>query len=76
MQITELATRCGVSTHALRHNERLGLLQPDRHANGYRDYSEAMRREVGSHIAWLQAQEHKNSASKPFPKPTRKRTPR
>lgn len=38
--------RCGVSTHALRHYERLGLLQPQRQANGYRDYSEAMRREV------------------------------
>lgn len=46
MQISELAQRCGVSTHALRHYERLGLLQPLRHANGYRDYSEAMRREV------------------------------
>ncbi len=46
MQISELAQRCGVSTHALRHYERLGLLQPPRHANGYRDYSEAMRREV------------------------------
>ena len=46
MQISELAARCGVSPHALRHYERLGLLQPLRHANGYRDYSEAMRREV------------------------------
>ncbi len=46
MQISELAARCGVSTHALRHYERLGLLQPLRHANGYRDYSEAVRREV------------------------------
>jgi DNA-binding transcriptional MerR regulator len=46
MQISELAKRCGVSPHALRHYERVGLLQPLRHANGYRDYSEAMRREV------------------------------
>jgi len=46
MQISELAKRCGVSTHALRHYERLGLLQPMRHDNGYREYSEAMRREV------------------------------
>jgi MerR family copper efflux transcriptional regulator len=46
MQISELAKRCGVSTHALRHYERLGLLRPVRHANGYRDYSESMRREV------------------------------
>ena len=35
-----------MSTHALRHYERLGLLEPLRHANGYRDYTEAMRREV------------------------------
>lgn len=46
MQISELAKRCGVSTHALRHYERMGLLQPVRHANGYRKYSETMRREV------------------------------
>lgn len=46
MQISELAKRCGVSPNALRHYERLGLLRPLRHANGYRDYSEAMRREV------------------------------
>jgi DNA-binding transcriptional MerR regulator len=46
MQISELAKRCGVSTHALRHYERLGLLRPLRQANGYRDYSDAMRREV------------------------------
>ena len=46
MKISELAKRCGVSTHALRHYERLGLLQPVRQNNGYREYSEAMRREV------------------------------
>ena len=46
MKISELAKRTGVSTHALRHYERLGLLEPVRHANGYRDYTEAMRREV------------------------------
>ena len=46
MKISELAKRTGVSTHALRHYERLGLLEPLRHANGYRDYTEAMRREV------------------------------
>ena len=43
MKISELAKRTGVSTHALRHYERLGLLEPVRHANGYRDYTEAMR---------------------------------
>ena len=46
MKISELAKRTGVSTHALRHYERLGLLEPVRHANGYRDYTESMRREV------------------------------
>jgi len=46
MKISELAKRTGVSTHALRQYERLGLLEPLRHANGYRDYTEAMRREV------------------------------
>ena len=46
MKISELAKRTGVSTHALRHYERLGLLEPVRHANGYRNYTETMRREV------------------------------
>ena len=46
MQISELAKRCGVSPNALRHYERLGLLRPVRHTNGYREYSEAVRREV------------------------------
>ena len=46
MKISELAKRTGVSTHALRHYERLGLLEPVRHANGYRDYPESIRSEV------------------------------
>ena len=46
MKISELARRTGVSAHALRHYERLGLIEPRRQANGYRDYPEAMRREV------------------------------
>ena len=46
MKISEIAKRTGVSTHALRHYERLGLLEPVRHANGYRHYTESMRREV------------------------------
>jgi DNA-binding transcriptional MerR regulator len=46
MKISQLAQRTGVSAHALRHYERLGLLAPQRLANGYRDYPEAMRREV------------------------------
>jgi DNA-binding transcriptional MerR regulator len=46
MRISELARRTGVTVHALRHYERLGLLQPARSASGYRDYPESMRREV------------------------------
>lgn len=46
MQISELAKRTGVSVHALRHYEKLGLLQPARRSSGYREYTEAMRREV------------------------------
>ncbi|HSV51440.1 MAG TPA: MerR family DNA-binding transcriptional regulator [Burkholderiaceae bacterium] len=46
MQISELAQRTGVSVHALRHYERLGLINPARRLSGYRDYPESMRREV------------------------------
>jgi DNA-binding transcriptional MerR regulator len=46
MRISELAQRTGVSAHALRHYERLGLLRPARTAGGYRDYAESSRREV------------------------------
>ncbi|MDP3356597.1 MAG: MerR family DNA-binding transcriptional regulator [Polaromonas sp.] len=46
MQISELAAKTGVSVHALRHYEKLGLLAPARSASGYRSYTEAMRREV------------------------------
>ena len=46
MQISELAQQGSVSVHALRHYERLGLIHPDRRANGYRDYPARMRREV------------------------------
>jgi MerR family copper efflux transcriptional regulator len=46
MRISELSERTGVSAHALRHYERLGLLHPDRTAGGYRHYPEALRREV------------------------------
>ena len=35
-----------MSVHTLRHHERLGLIHPDRRANGYRDYPARMRREV------------------------------
>ena len=37
MQISELAQQASVSVHALRHYERLGLIHPDRRANGYRE---------------------------------------
>ena len=46
MRISELAQRTGVSPHALRHYERLGLLRPARTTGGYRDYPESARREV------------------------------
>jgi DNA-binding transcriptional MerR regulator len=46
MQISELAAQTGVSVHALRHYEKLGMLLPARRASGYRQYTEAMRREV------------------------------
>ncbi len=46
MRISELAQRTGVSAHALRHYERLGLVRPARTAGGYRDYAESSRREV------------------------------
>ncbi|MCW5651128.1 MAG: MerR family DNA-binding transcriptional regulator [Ramlibacter sp.] len=46
MQISELARRAGVTVHALRHYERLGLITPARRPSGYRDYPESMRREV------------------------------
>lgn len=46
MQISELAALTGVSVHALRHYEKLGMLLPARRPSGYREYSDAMRREV------------------------------
>lgn len=46
MQISELAAQTGVSVHALRHYEKLGMLAPARRPSGYREYTEPMRREV------------------------------
>lgn len=46
MQISDLARQTSVSVHALRHYERLGLIHPERRANGYRDYPASIRREV------------------------------
>jgi peroxiredoxin/DNA-binding transcriptional MerR regulator len=40
MQISELARRTGASTKAVRYYEHLGLIDPSRLRNGYRDYSE------------------------------------
>lgn len=39
MKISELARRTGASTKAVRYYEDLGLLEPSRLPNGYRDYS-------------------------------------
>jgi MerR family copper efflux transcriptional regulator len=46
MRISELARLTGVTPHALRHYEQLGLLCPARTASGYRDYPASARREV------------------------------
>jgi MerR family transcriptional regulator, copper efflux regulator len=46
MKISQLAQLIGASVHALRHYERLGLITPARTSGGYRDYTDAMRREV------------------------------
>ncbi|MCD1286120.1 MerR family transcriptional regulator [Brevibacterium sp. GP-SGM9] len=40
MRIGEAARRAGVTVKAVRYYERLGLLSPERNANGYRDYGE------------------------------------
>lgn len=40
MRIGELAGLVGISTRAMRHSHRVGLLaEPARKANGYREYS-------------------------------------
>lgn len=46
MQISELAQLTGVTVHALRHYEALGLISSVRRLNGYREYAESARREV------------------------------
>lgn len=40
MLIGELGRRTGVHTHQLRYYEAQGLLEPDRGANGYREYGD------------------------------------
>jgi MerR family transcriptional regulator, copper efflux regulator len=46
MQISELAQITGVTVHALRHYEALGMIISSRRTNGYREYAESTRREV------------------------------
>jgi DNA-binding transcriptional MerR regulator len=46
MQISELAGRAGVTVKAVRYYEQLGLLEPDRLPNGYRDYGDDQLRAV------------------------------
>ena len=41
MQIGELAIAAGVSARSLRYYEAQGLLEAERRANGYREYSES-----------------------------------
>lgn len=52
MRISELARQTGTTPRALRYYEEQGLLRPDRHASGYRDYDEQAVRVVG-HIQLL-----------------------
>jgi DNA-binding transcriptional MerR regulator len=40
MRIGELSRRTGVNSHQLRYYEAQGLLEPQRHPNGYRDYGD------------------------------------
>ncbi len=46
MRIGELAELAGVTVKAIRYYERIGLLTPARHRNGYRNYTEADLRVV------------------------------
>jgi len=41
MRIGDLAKQAGVSARSLRHYESVGLLDPSRGAQGYREYSES-----------------------------------
>ena len=41
MRIGEISQRSAVAPRMLRYYEAQGLLQPGRHPNGYRDYSES-----------------------------------
>lgn len=46
MRISELARCAGVSTHAIRHYESLGLIQARRLASGYRVFDDTVLREL------------------------------
>lgn len=46
VRIGEVSRRTGVAARMLRYYEAKGLLDPDRHSNGYRDYAESDLRDV------------------------------
>ena len=55
MLIGELAERTGTSERLLRYYERVGLLEPERRANGYRSYDSAAEATVRQIRALLAA---------------------
>ena len=46
MQISELASLSGVSVHAIRHYESLGLIAAARRPSGYREFDDSVIREL------------------------------
>ena len=46
MQISELSRRSGVSVHAIRHYESLGLIEARRRPSGYREFDESAIRHL------------------------------
>ncbi|MCO8249540.1 MerR family transcriptional regulator [Comamonas thiooxydans] len=46
MQISELASLSGVSVHAIRHYESLGLIAASRRPSGYREFDDSVIREL------------------------------
>ena len=48
MRIGEASRRTGVAARMLRYYENQGLLHPDRHRNGYRDYTDAELEQVAT----------------------------
>lgn len=55
MRIGELSQRTGVAAHLLRYYETQGLLEPERGANGYREYAENAVLTVGQIRSLLEA---------------------